>query len=452
MATIYWGYTSGTLTLSSSSVSGTKKGSFNSTPTWTSGSDVPWFSVRESITTVVFSDAISMGNTRYMFCGCSALTTFTNPSNFDVSGSISFRFMFWGCSSLTSIPFTIPSTCTTMFKAFYGCTALTSLASSIPDSVTSLYQCFYGCTNLTGIITINATPTETEDAFAGTTKAIHLVGSSGNLQVLAATSANSNVDYYEKPIVTITGSRNSSTPTTINLTITATKKSWTSFVGITLTENGSSVSVSGTSGTWTITRTGKAENTAFTYVVKVTDTYGTSDEIEITIPTGFKTINVRSGGKSIAFGTAAPATSKANGQMTIAMDVDFTGDLQANGNDADIVVEYGVENGWTYRKWASGKREAWKTQSWQGKLSTSNGGWYCDSSSGQAVTDFPTDLFTSMPLEFSSAVCDGSSTNVDTCIMGANRSLTNFGNVLFHRGNSYTTTRTYIIYMYAIQI
>ena len=138
--------------------------------------------------------------------------------------------------------------------------------------------------------------------------------------------------------------------------------------------------------------------------------------------------------------------------MTIAMDVDFTGGLQANGNDADIVVEYGVENGWDYCIWASGKREAFRTQTWEGKLSTSNGGWYCDSSSGQAVPAFPSNLFTSLPLEWVSAVCDGSSTNVDACIMGANRSLTNFGNVLLHRGSSYTTTRKYVINMYAVQI
>lgn len=131
----------------------------------------------------------------------------------------------------------------------------------------------------------------------------------------------------------------------------------------------------------------------------------------------------------------------------------FTGAININNMPfVDFVTEEGTENGWTYRKWASGKRECWLTMSYTGNLSTSNGGWYCDSSSGRAVANFPTGLFTSKPFEFSSAVCDGSSTNVDTCIMGANRSLTNFGNVLLHRGSSYTTSRTYIIYLHAIQL
>lgn len=133
--------------------------------------------------------------------------------------------------------------------------------------------------------------------------------------------------------------------------------------------------------------------------------------------------------------------------------IDYLGNIYINETAfIDFVTEQGTENGWTYRKWYSGKRECWATASYTGNLSTSNGGWYCDSSSGRTIPDYPTSLFSSQPYQYVSAVCDGYSTNVDACIMGANRSLTNFGNVLLHRGSSYTTSRTYIIYMHAIQL
>ena len=108
---------------------------------WQFPSDVPWYSNRSSIKTVVINSGVtSIGN--YAFYGCSSLTSITIPDSVTSIGYWAFE----DCRSLTSI--TIPDGVTTIRdNVFSYCSSLTSI--TIPDSVTSIgVSAFYYCSSL----------------------------------------------------------------------------------------------------------------------------------------------------------------------------------------------------------------------------------------------------------------------------------------------------------------
>ena len=99
--------------------------------------------VPESLKEVIITGGTSIG--RYVFRGCSGLTSITLPESVE---SIGF-WAFSGCSGLTSI--TIPESVKSIgWEAFRGCSGLTSI--TIPNSVTSIEKStFFGCSGLTSI-------------------------------------------------------------------------------------------------------------------------------------------------------------------------------------------------------------------------------------------------------------------------------------------------------------
>jgi len=111
---------------------------------YSSSSDVPWYSFKEDIKTIIIEDGVtSIGNDA--FYGCISLTEVTMPNSITSIGEYAF---FW-CKSLTEI--TIPNSVTSIDAgAFSGCTSLTSVI--IPDSVTSINSfAFHQCTSLTEV-------------------------------------------------------------------------------------------------------------------------------------------------------------------------------------------------------------------------------------------------------------------------------------------------------------
>lgn len=69
----------------------------------------------------------------------------------------------------------------------------------------------------------------------------------------------------------------------------------------------------------------------------------------------------------------------------------MTSTIQAK---ADFVVEVGTNDGWKYRKWNSGKVEAWKAYSFESATPTS---WASPVKYMDKAIAFPNDLFSSAP-------------------------------------------------------
>ena len=175
---------------------------------WDYFDDVPWFSNRSSVKTVVIGNSVTsigkyafydctgltnvtIGNSVtsigwYAFEYCTGLTSITIPDSVTSIGEDAFdnctsltsvtignsvtsigSFAFSDCDSLTSV--TIGNSVTSIgVCAFYNCTGLTSV--TIPDSVTSIgYQAFYNCTGLTSVTIGNSVTSIGEYAFRGCT-------------------------------------------------------------------------------------------------------------------------------------------------------------------------------------------------------------------------------------------------------------------------------------------
>ena len=134
-------------------------------PNWSGTASVPWYSSRNSITSVVIKSgvttiapyafrshgyitSISIPNTvtsigTYSFQNCTRLTTLTIPNSVTYIGS----YAFTSCTGLTTL--TLSSNLTEIGNdAFKTCKALTSV--SIPNGVTEIKSnTFYGCESLT---------------------------------------------------------------------------------------------------------------------------------------------------------------------------------------------------------------------------------------------------------------------------------------------------------------
>ena len=127
-----------------------------------SGLNMPWFSYREDITTVVIGHGVtSIGECA--FIKCSSLTSITIPTSVTSIGNWTFA----GSTSLTSIE--IPASVTSIGDvAFAGCTSLTSI--EIPASVTSIgINAFGNCTSLESIVIPEGVTSIGERAFSGCT-------------------------------------------------------------------------------------------------------------------------------------------------------------------------------------------------------------------------------------------------------------------------------------------
>ena len=100
-------------------------------------------------------DTSKVTDMRYMFYGCSKLTSIRGIDNWDTSNVTRMTNMFYYCSKLTSLDVSNwdTSNVTSMQAMFQSCQSLTSLDVSNWDTskVTDIYYMFYNCTGLTSL-------------------------------------------------------------------------------------------------------------------------------------------------------------------------------------------------------------------------------------------------------------------------------------------------------------
>lgn len=113
----------------------------------------PWFEYREQITSAEIN-VTGMTDTRYMFLGCSRLSSL-NLSNFDTSNVMDMGYMFHQCNSLISLDLSNFNTSNVMNMRgmFDGCYSLTSLdlGNFNTSNVKDMRRMFSDCYSLTSL-------------------------------------------------------------------------------------------------------------------------------------------------------------------------------------------------------------------------------------------------------------------------------------------------------------
>ena len=105
----------------------------------------------QSITGLSYLNTSEVTDMRYMFLGCSKLTSL-DVSHFNTSKVIYMNQMFSGCTGLTSLDLSSFNTSKVayMYEMFNGCSGLTSLdlSSFSTPKVTNMNSMFFSCSNL----------------------------------------------------------------------------------------------------------------------------------------------------------------------------------------------------------------------------------------------------------------------------------------------------------------
>ena len=121
---------------------------------WTKIEEVPWYSSRDLIKSVVIEQGVSAKTCRSMFEACKNLTS-VNLAGLDTSAVTDMSYMFSECASLASVNLVglNTSAVVSMSNMFYGCTSLTQadLAGIDTSKVTNMNLMFRDCTSLVSV-------------------------------------------------------------------------------------------------------------------------------------------------------------------------------------------------------------------------------------------------------------------------------------------------------------
>ena len=335
---------------------------------------------------------------------------------------------FWNCYKLQTSP-TLPPAVTNLCYTFCNCTSLTS-APEIPATATNMDHTFYGCENLSGNIVVNNTPTIYSLLFRNTVNDIYIVngGTAGSVWKDTIAPSYSNVHYEadDHPAPSLSSltairvaSNGSTTPAERGLWAYLTAQVGISTdllpVGWTSEYSSTSVEMDGTTitPTWTASAsTGTITLTAWvnindlsahTFAVSVTEdikegatTKGTaiSATLSTTLPKSYALVDYYhdpvTGTEGMAIGKyaehadlldiAVPSLFEdtLTAQDMTSQEIDDFVDSIGGGGDpiADVVVEVGTDGIWNYRKWESGKYEAWAFSTTTATHYVTFAGWY----------------------------------------------------------------------------
>lgn len=144
-----------------------------------------------------------------------------------------------------------------------------------------------------------------------------------------------------------------------------------------VTLNGTTKTISSTSYDvdGTVTFTDIPTDATLIAEAKIADAISAPVTKEATVPTIAVTMDFHSSGTGVAFGKVAEHENL----LDVAWDIKYKGSVIA-----DFVIEEGADDDWAYRKWHSGKAEAWLTKelSFAATPSALLGGYYAATSIG----------------------------------------------------------------------
>lgn len=239
-----------------------------------------------------------------MFYSCTSLTTAPTFLSVAPNGIVNYANPNWAMYIYASCQ-----------RCYAECQSLVT-APVIPNKITRIKQMFEGCTSLAGAVVINTNePTQETmaDMFNRTTNEIVLLGTSNLLADIA--SSYNNV-YVWSLSQTMSVQRNPVTQTDIDISVDVSRFNTGNLISLNLyrdngttpllvTWNDPTLEISNIPTVLTTSITNVSENDAFTLSVIATDQYGSANPVSVRIPIGFFTIDVRAGGKEIAFGASA---------------------------------------------------------------------------------------------------------------------------------------------------
>lgn len=333
--------------------------------------------------------------------------------------------VFWGCKQLVNAP-TIPPSVTNLDTTFASCTALET-APEIPASVTKMRNCFSGCTSLKGNIVVNNQITEEYDyrnVFYNTVNDIYIIngGTAGSVWKDAIAPSYSNVHYeaddHPAPSLssfsaTRVASNGSTTPAEKGLWVYLSAQAnisteylpvgWASEFGSTTTTMDDDPStpawtVSASTGTITLTAWVNINDlSAHTFTLSISELIKegattkktlTTATLTATVPKAYALVDYYhdpvTGTEGFAVGKYAEHADLFDVAMpTSFLDMtaqeidDFVDSIGGGGEPvADVVVDVGTDGIWNYRKWESGKYEAWAFSSTSATHYVTFAGWY----------------------------------------------------------------------------
>ena len=140
-----------------------------------------------------------------------------------------------------------------------------------------------------------------------------------------------------------------------------------------------------------------APNKAYTVRITSVDDVGGTFTKEQDIPSEKVPFDIKSNGKAVCIGDSAQSLSDEYFNMAFAP-------MIMGQAIADFVVEQGERDGWTYRKWSSGRAEAYKQVNRTKEINTAQGAMYRSEAMNE---NLPEGLFAETPQFFMEGACAG---------------------------------------------
>lgn len=176
-----------------------------------------------------------------------------------------------------------------------------------------------------------------------------------------------------------------------------------------------------------------APNKAYTVRITSVDDVGGTFSEERDIPSEKVPFDIKSNGKAVCIGDSAQSLSDECFNMAFAP-------MIKGQAVADFVIEQGESSGWTYRKWSSGRAEAYKQADRTKEINTAQGAMY----RSEAINEnLPAGLFVATPQFFMEGACAGGTLTLSARSGAGSKEVTPDLYIMSFASTSFTIIKTY---------